>query len=131
MEKFNKMLEVENDLLEQLHIRENKTMAYSFHLKKLENSGANMNGRAKKAAHFHQLFSFYQKDLLPALREIILLEKKHIALEQKNPDRSFRPFLKELKAHHKIVRQFLHRFAEVEKEFESFANNEKTSEILN
>ena len=75
---------------------------------------------SKKIHHFRQLFVYYQQNLIPALEETIRLGKRHLDLIQKNPDKAFNPVKLEVKNHNKLMRQFFHRFNEVEHDFETF-----------
>lgn len=68
---------------------------------------------------FEQIFSYYKTDLIPAIQETAEMEKRHIAIFDRNPDEEFNPQI-EVANHQQLTKQFLTRFEQVHKAFYDF-----------
>jgi len=65
-------------------------------------------------------FFFYKNELIPALKETLELDKKHITLSLINPDReNFKPIKIEIKNHQMLIDQFIKRVDVLHKELET------------
>lgn len=120
MSKINELLNKENGLYAALERCKTQVKYLRFQIKEIIDKNHLSNGVSRKAHHYQQLFTYYQKDLIPALEETIRLGKKHIELTQKNPDKSFKPVRLEVKNQFKLMRQFFTRFEQIKDEFETF-----------
>lgn len=89
---------------------------------KLEN---NLGDLQAKADWFTKIYEYYQNDLMPALKESIEMEERHLKIMENNPDASFRPIKNEIIFHQKLTNKFIERFMKLHIEFHAFTVNVK------
>jgi hypothetical protein len=76
-----------------------------------------------KMKHYKKIFKFYDKHLIPALRESAAMEQKHIAVIKKNPDPEFKPLVEEAQYHQELSKKFRTRFQEMHREFHTYSQS--------
>ena len=86
-----------------------------------------MNEMQKETkARLSTFFNFYKDKLIPALDEILEMDKKHGELLEANPDRTFTPIAMEFRNHKNLTDLFFERFEDLHKELFAFLKEVKS-----
>ena len=102
-----------------------------YHIRKYREEVKKLRGtypgqaNSEEMKSFRKIFRFYDKHLIPALKESIAMEQKHIGLIMKNPDPKFKPLEEEAKSHQAIIIRFKNRFEEIHEEFYTYTQRLK------
>ena len=121
--KIKNLFQKEKMLELNLHNCNHQLGLYSQKLEALKATKTFNEEEKEQLKRFSKIFKYYKKDLIPALEEMLQLDAKHINLIKKNPDSAFTPVKIEFQNHEKLLKQFLHRFEEIHKEFHDFTIN--------